>query len=34
LDLRTKGLRPNELLITWSQDERGEWQPRFEALKP
>lgn len=34
LDLRTKGLRPNELLVTWTQDERGEWQPRFEALKP
>ncbi|MBM4110623.1 MAG: DUF1570 domain-containing protein [Phycisphaerae bacterium] len=34
LDLRTKGLRPNELLVTWTQDERGEWQPRFDALKP
>jgi hypothetical protein len=34
LELKTKGLRPNELLVTWSQDERGEWQPRFEALKP
>lgn len=34
LDLRTKGLRPNELLVTWTQDERGEWQPRLDAVKP
>ena len=34
LDLQTKGLRPNELRVTWTQDERGEWQPRFDALKP
>jgi hypothetical protein len=32
LDLKTKGLKPNELRVTWTQDARGEWQPVLEAI--
>lgn len=33
LDLKTKGLKPSELRVTWSQDAKGEWQPVFDAVK-